>query len=166
MAELSFDKMDTKGDGKVTLDEFVAAHGDMIKKRFAEMDANGDGVLTKDEVEAARGMQRHDKAAPAATAAAEKQASTASGAHPAAGAMAALSFEKMDAKGDGKVTTDEFQAVWATLLTARFAAMDTNGDGVLTKEEVEAARAAHRPHGQHGQRGDGTAPAAASAPQK
>ena len=54
MAELTFDKMDKNGDGKVTQDEFVAAWIEMAKKRFAAMDANGDGVVTKDEMEKAR----------------------------------------------------------------------------------------------------------------
>ena len=86
--------------------------------------------------------------------------------HKPGGPMAELSFDKMDAKGDGKVTLDEFQAAFAVMLKDRFTAMDTNGDGVLSKEEVEAARAAHRPQGQHGKRGDGATPPAANAAQK
>ena len=120
MMDVSFEKMDANGDGKVTVDEFVAAHADAIKKRFAAMDANGDGVLTKDEVETVRGGQHHDKTAAAATATSEnatgKVAAATSAARPATGPMAALSFEKMDVKGDGKVTLEEFQAAWATML--------------------------------------------------
>lgn len=54
MAELSFEKIDANGDGKVTLEEFQAAMAPVIKKRFETMDANKDGVVTKEEMQQAR----------------------------------------------------------------------------------------------------------------
>ena len=147
--EVPFEKMDANGDGKVTVEEYVASHADAIKERFNALDANGDGVLTKDEAGNLRGANRHDKQAPATPAAGvtAKPIATTNGVQSAANPLDALSFEKMDVKGDGKVTLEAFQAAWANLLKARFAAMDTNNDGVLTKEELAAARATHRPLG-------------------
>ena len=52
----------------------------------------------------------------------------------------AMTFEKLDADKDGKVTLDEYLAAWAEVGKARFKAVDANGDGVVTKEEMEKAR--------------------------
>jgi len=41
-----FSKMDTDGDGKISLDEFLAKH----KIRFEIKDVDGDGYLTEDEM--------------------------------------------------------------------------------------------------------------------
>ena len=62
----------------------------------------------------------------------------------------ALTFEKMDADKDGKVTMAEYQAAMAKVTETRFKAMDTNGDGVLSKEEVENSRGGPRRGGQPG----------------
>lgn len=45
-----------------------------------------------------------------------------------------MSFEQLDANGDGVLTQDELQAQGA----ARFAAVDANGDGLLSAEEIAA----------------------------
>ena len=82
----------------------------------------------------------------------------------AGGPMAELTFEKMDANGDGKVTQDEFQAAWADLLKKRFAALDANGDGVITKDEMEKARTQMK--GRGGKRGGGEGAPAGGEKQK
>ena len=41
-----FEKMDTNGDGAVSVEE----HASFAAQRFSKMDANGDGMLTKDEI--------------------------------------------------------------------------------------------------------------------
>jgi len=43
-------KVDTNGDGSLSLDEMTAARDNFIKARFAKGDKNGDGSLTEDEV--------------------------------------------------------------------------------------------------------------------
>lgn len=46
-----------------------------------------------------------------------------------------VSFEQLDANGDGQVTKEEL----AAQATIRFNAVDTNGDGNLSAEEIAAA---------------------------
>jgi Ca2+-binding EF-hand superfamily protein len=47
-------------------------------------------------------------------------------------------LKAMDKNGDGKISKDEYLAVFAE----RFAKIDKNGDGYLTDDERRAARAA------------------------
>ena len=46
--EAAFMKMDSNGDGKISAEEWTAAHKDMYMK----MDTNGDGKVTPDEMKA------------------------------------------------------------------------------------------------------------------
>ena len=48
----------------------------------------------------------------------------------------------IDVNGDGVLTIDEVQAVWADVSTDGFSAMDLNADGVLDADEVLAAQEA------------------------
>jgi len=68
--------------------------------------------------------------------------------------MEQMSFEKMDANGDGKVTFEEFKAASEPMLKMRFDRMDENKDGFLSKEEVQKAR-----ENMHGRMGGGDRPA-------
>jgi hypothetical protein len=52
--EQKFEESDMNKDGKLSWDEFKAAHEKQLKRRFKRVDANGDGSITKDESEAAR----------------------------------------------------------------------------------------------------------------
>lgn len=56
------------------------------------------------------------------------------GSHGSRGGPAPISFETLDADGDGKVTLEEIEAQKA----ARFKASDTDGDGLLSVEEMIA----------------------------
>ena len=47
--QCSMDKMDANKDGKVTFDEFKAAHDERMQQRFSRMDADGDGVITEED---------------------------------------------------------------------------------------------------------------------
>jgi len=47
---------DTNHDGKVSFEEFKAAHDQMLEKHFKRMDANGDGFIDAQEKQA-----MHDK---------------------------------------------------------------------------------------------------------
>lgn len=49
-----------------------------------------------------------------------------------------MSFEALDADGDGQVTRDEMQAA----AKARFASVDTDGDGALSRDELLASSTA------------------------
>lgn len=61
--EARFQKLDSNGDGKLTLDEFKAGmkNPDRAEKLFKKLDANGDGVVTLDEYKAgAPGKKKQD----------------------------------------------------------------------------------------------------------
>lgn len=81
-----------------------------------------------------------------ARAAGDRPEAQGAGAGPAFGAMMrdAMTFEKMDADKDGKVTQDEYLAAWAEVGKTRFKALDADSDGVVTKEEMEKARESMR----------------------
>lgn len=48
------EQADTNHDGKVSLEEFKAAHEKRVEAMFKKIDANGDGFIDKDEMRKAR----------------------------------------------------------------------------------------------------------------
>jgi len=111
-------RLDTAGNGYVTLDEFTAA----AQQRFARLDKNGDGKLTADEL-TARGWGRGGNG---------------QGNAQASGKFAQAAqqrFDKLDANHDGVVTADEYVAA-AKALYAQF---DTQHNGKVTAAEVAAS---------------------------
>lgn len=46
--------MDSNGDDCVSLDEFMAAQTERLKKRFHKMDQDGNGLVTQEEIQNAR----------------------------------------------------------------------------------------------------------------
>ena len=61
-------RADSDGDGRISADEFAAAHPEKDPSYFAGMDANGDGFVDKDEHDAHHaahkgGTDKGDKAA-------------------------------------------------------------------------------------------------------
>jgi Ca2+-binding EF-hand superfamily protein len=151
-----FDKLDSDGDGQVTLAEFNQAH----EARFTKLDSNGDGVLTSDELGRQR-MRGRD-----------------------GGARGKVFMLIADTDGDRQVTSAELEAVLeqvvgddgetidhekvmallpdhprggmyqgenaptATLVRNMFTKLDVDGNGTVTGEELGAMR-------QRGRRGNG-----------
>lgn len=56
-------KADTNGDGKVSYEEFRAAHEEKLKARFNRLDANGDGFVDFKETKIAKQKRAEQKAA-------------------------------------------------------------------------------------------------------
>ena len=54
----------------------------------------------------------------------------------------ALAAVEVDANGDGMITIDEMQAVYADTTPETFSEMDSNGDGALDDGEMQAAEEA------------------------
>ncbi len=52
------EEADTNHDGKVSFDEFKAAHEKRLEERFKKLDANGDGSVDKDELRKGRDTMR------------------------------------------------------------------------------------------------------------
>jgi Ca2+-binding EF-hand superfamily protein len=122
--QMAFDRMDTNKDGKISLDEWKAAHPNdpNAEAQFKKLDANGDGFLTKEEFEAAAQQSKQMM---------EEKAKQ----------RAAARFDAMDTNKDGKISLDEWKAAHPhdRNAEAQFKKLDTNGDGFVTKEEFEAA---------------------------
>jgi Ca2+-binding EF-hand superfamily protein len=112
-AEAEFKKMDTNGDGKISADEWTAAH----KEMFSKMDTNGDGKISVDEMKA--DLEKHQKMM----------------AKPGAKEMISEKVKMMDTNNDGYISEDEFMASSKTM----FDKLDTDHDGYLTKSELKAA---------------------------
>ena len=55
---MSFDELDHSGDGKVTLDEWRAAHEKRLAQRFSRIDTDADGMITKKEFKKKRAKHR------------------------------------------------------------------------------------------------------------
>lgn len=52
------ERMDANHDGKISYDEFRAAHEQRAQREFKQIDANGDNVVTEDELRTARERMR------------------------------------------------------------------------------------------------------------
>ena len=119
LAELTFEKMDANGDGKLTFDEYQAAMTKAVHERVPALsNVSSNAAITKAQIEKGRaGMVGSPL-----------------------NLIVEMAFAKADANHDGTVTTTEFQTAMTEGLKKRFTAMDANGDGVLTKDEMEKAR--------------------------
>ena len=117
--KMSFEQLDTNGDGFITQDELDAHH----KARFDEMDANGDGVISADELKA--GMMKR----------AQERAERRS----------AKMMEHMDENGDGVLSMEEMQHKGKGMKKGKgpgsmIERFDSDGDGKISQAEFDAAR--------------------------
>lgn len=113
-------RMDTNGDGKVSLAEFKTARVTMMMRA----DANKDSKLSKPELEA--GM------------AAMRQGAGGGAPDGKGGGRGGMMFAMMDANKDGFLTRPEIEK----MVERRFSRIDVNGDGSLSASEMEAMRTA------------------------
>lgn len=120
-------RLDTDGDGMVSLQEFQAAG----EARFAQLDADGDGRISAEEFSAGQrgpGRKAGEDYGPRAEHRAERMQQ-----------FREQHFANMDADGDGYISKAEFDERHMT----RFHALDANGNGVIDAEERPARRAMH-----------------------
>lgn len=113
-------RLDTDGDGLVSLEEFHAPDGRHGGNMMERADLNGDGAVTLEEATQARAerMAEHQRKM------AERQAKMATRMEEA--------FARMDADGDGAVTREEMRLY-------AFNKIDANQDGYLSADEFKEA---------------------------
>ncbi len=156
--QLMLQKMDTNGDGRISLNEYVAA----AQARFKSIDTQNKGSITAEDIAAAPStVQRDQKIASFIV---KHMDSDGKGyvSEDDFIAKAKARFAKMDARGNGKLTPDELssphvhangkfaqsqnpdvQAKRAEFAQKYFDKIDANHDGVVTQDEYIAAATAH-----------------------
>ena len=146
------EQVDTNGDGRISLDEYVAAAG----ARFKSIDTPNKGSIDAADI----------ASSPAAVARIDHRAESFVKRLDKAGngyvtkdeylAAAQNRFARLDSNGDGKLTPDELASLHdkhggkhgkaggadAAFGQKRFDKLDTNHDGVVSKDEFLAAAAA------------------------
>lgn len=146
-------KMDTNGDGKISLDEFLVAAGTRFQQIDTKKTGNIDATqLAKSPIAAERAQHRAERLL--------KHLDTAGNGYVTADeflAAAKKRFARPDHNGDGTLTPDELTAPrWpgAQQITGeaarrradragqRFARLDANHDGAITQDEYLAAATA------------------------
>ena len=161
--QLMLKKMDTNGDGRISLDEYVAD----ASARFKAIDTQNKGSITAEDIAAAPAtVQRDQKIASFIV----KRMDTSGKGFITEDdfiAKAKQRFARMDKRGDGKLTPDELTAPHmhangkfaqsqspdaqqtgvqqrrAQFAQKYFDKIDTNHDGVVTQDEYIAAATAH-----------------------
>ena len=134
MAQTGFSKMDTDGNGEIT----VVEHGAFWKGRFSELDTNKDGKITVDEFIEGTTKQTFksadvdkDKTLVAQEYVAYWCGSKAKASKDVRTKEQVGLVADVDINMDGKISTDECVAIWLT----HFNNMDTNKDDKVTMDE-------------------------------
>jgi len=116
---ISFETLDTNGDGKLTQAELEAQKA----ARFTATDTNGDGMLSADEMLAQGKARIGDRMAKRMEHRIGKM------------------IERRDANGDGMLSISEMEAMPKG--GQLFKRLDANGDGAISAEEYAARKGGH-----------------------
>ena len=120
MIDKLFARLDPQKTGVITIDAYLK----QVDARFDKIDTKKQGFIDHDELLAHVGTAKAQ--------------------------MADWIMKRLDTKGDGKITKDEFEKP----ARKRFAIVDLNDDGKITREEAELAGPMLRLLAPHEMRGD------------
>lgn len=140
-------KWDANGDGKISLDEYLAAAG----AHFQQIDTQNKGAVTADQI--ANSPKAHERIERRAEGLVKHLDKAGNGyvTQDEFVAAAKTRFAKLDRNGDGKLTPDELSTrrdgkaaspKRAQFAEHRFDQLDSNHDGVVTLKEYTAAAVA------------------------
>jgi Ca2+-binding EF-hand superfamily protein len=142
-------EMDTNGDGRISLDEYLAA----ASARFKSIDSQNKGSIDAADIASSKSaIARIDRRANAMV----KHLDTAGNGYVTQDEFVAAAqkrFARLDKNGDGKLTPDELATRWGhgakdpsqastksvTFAQQRFDRLDSNHDGVVTIDEYVTA---------------------------
>ena len=125
-----FERLDANQDGHVAADEIAADKERLFNRLVAKADADHDGRLSRDEFVAGLASTRPVPKA---------DDSGAEGRAPQVFDGDAF-FHRMDANGDGRVTTDEIPAERRENFSKLLERADANSDSALSRDEFEKVR--------------------------
>lgn len=132
------DRLDTDGDGAISLTEFTDAAVMRAEMRFARADQNADGEVTRDEIGSNRRELPEDLDRDAFRACVAEQLGVELPERPDADAR----FDEADLDGNGGIDLDEAVSNATSRAMDRFAELDADADGLLVSDEI--SRPGHR----------------------
>ena len=170
-----FDRVDTNGDGAISLEEFTAAMSNLPASAdnsadsagssatgdlFNQIDTDGDGAISKDEASAFRSKISAQIQAMLLLAQEQNGANTAATVNAGvSGPTADSIFAKLDTDGNGSISKDEFTAAFnnrthrsdasGDRAAKLFDKIDTDSDGSISPDENQAFMEKMQAHGRH-----------------
>ncbi len=135
------ERLDSNGDGVLTIDEFSASNLDRAERGFNRKDADDDGLLSLDEFSTASGRRGRANLAEFDEDALKLCMEEILGYAMPDRPDSATVFAKADTNGDEALDIEEFLAASDLRAAERFAEIDSGADGVLTSEEIDADQA-------------------------
>ena len=130
------DRLDTDGDGAISLTEFTDAAATRAEMRFSRVDQNADGEVTRDEIGPNQREIPEDFDRDAFRACVAEQLGVELPDRPDADAR----FEEADLDGNGAIDLNEAVSNATSRAMDRFAELDADGDGLLVSDEISRPR--------------------------
>ncbi len=125
-----FDRLDANHDGQLTTDEVPAEKERLLKRLLRTADADHDGKLSQQEFVAglsAPPVERSKDSSPTEN-------------RGLPGMNSEVAFRRLDANGDGRVTSDEIPAERRENVSKLIERADTDADGAMSREEFDKIR--------------------------
>jgi len=126
-------RMDSDGDGVVTLEDFVSRGIERTEKHFDRLSSDADGYVSEEEYTTNHGLESntdidHDILKQCIEETTELTLNVRPSREDA--------FISADTDNDGYLSSDEFVIEHTAHVTEKFSELDSNGDGVISEDEV------------------------------